>query len=57
MRLALLLISFTTSSILQGCCGDTIINVVNGVYSTKAESKAKVFICQVLLPSSPLVNY
>ena len=39
MKLALLLVSFTTSSILQGCYGDTIINVANGVYSTKAESE------------------
>ena len=39
MRLALLFISFTTSSFLQGCFGDTTINVANGVYSTKAESE------------------
>ena len=39
MKLALLLVSFTTSSILQSCYGDTIINVANGVYSTKAESE------------------
>ena len=40
MRLiALLFVSFITSSILQGCYSDTIINVANGVYSTKAESE------------------
>ena len=39
MRLNLLVISFITSNILQGCYGDTIINVANGVYSTKAESE------------------
>ena len=39
MRFALLFVSFTTSSILQGCYGDTILNVANGVYSAKAESE------------------
>ena len=39
MRLTLLFIYYTTSSVLQGCYGDTIINVANGVYSTKAESE------------------
>jgi len=36
--LILLLIFYTASSILRGCYGQTIINVANGVYSTKAES-------------------
>ena len=38
MILTLLLISCTISSVYQGCYGQTIINVANGVYSTKAES-------------------
>ena len=38
MMLTLLLISCTISSVYQGCYGQTIINVANGVYSTKAES-------------------
>ena len=38
MMLILLLIFYTASSILRGCYGQTIINVANGVYSTKAES-------------------
>ena len=38
MLLSLLLISCITSSVYQGCCGQTIINVANGVYSTTAES-------------------
>ena len=36
--LSLLLISCIASSVYQGCYGQTIINVANGVYSTKAES-------------------
>ena len=36
--LTLLLISCAISSVYQGCYGQTIINVANGVYSTKAES-------------------
>ena len=39
MMLTLLLISYAISSILQGCYGQTIINVADGVYSTKAESE------------------
>ena len=38
MMLTLLLISCAISSVYQGCYGQTIINVANGVYSTKAES-------------------
>ena len=38
MMFTLLLITCTISSIYQGCYGHTIINVANGVYSTKAES-------------------
>ena len=38
MMLTLLLIVCTISTIYQGCYGQTIINVANGVYSTKAES-------------------
>ena len=38
MMLNLLLISCAISSVYQGCYGQTIINVANGVYSTKAES-------------------
>ena len=38
MMLTLLLIACTISSVYQGCYGQTIINVANGVYSTKAES-------------------
>ena len=38
MMLTLLLISFAISNVYQGCYGQTIINVANGVYSTKAES-------------------
>ena len=38
MMLSLLLISCAISSVYQGCYGQTIINVANGVYSTKAES-------------------
>ena len=38
MMFILLLISCITSSVYQGCYGQTIINVANGVYSTKAES-------------------
>ena len=38
MMLTLLLIISAISSIDQGCYGQTIINVANGVYSTKAES-------------------
>ena len=38
MMITLLLISCAISSIYQGCYGQTIINVANGVYSTKAES-------------------
>ena len=38
MMLYLLLITCIVSSVYQGCCGQTIINVANGVYSTKAES-------------------
>ena len=36
--LTLLLISCAISSVYQGCYGQTIINVANGIYSTKAES-------------------
>ena len=39
MMLTLLLVFYTISGILQGCHGDTIINVASGVYSTKAESE------------------
>ena len=38
MMLTLLLIYCAISSVYQGCYGQTIINVANGVYSTKAES-------------------
>ena len=38
MMLTLLLIACIISTINQGCYGQTIINVANGVYSTKAES-------------------
>ena len=38
MMLSLLLSFCIISSILQGCYGQTIINVANGIYSTKAES-------------------
>ena len=38
MMLILLFITCITSSVYQGCYGQTIINVANGVYSTKAES-------------------
>ena len=38
MMLTLLLIICAISNIHQGCHGQTIINVANGVYSTKAES-------------------
>ena len=38
MMFTLLLITCTISNIYQGCYGQTIINVANGVYSTKAES-------------------
>ena len=38
MVLTLLFISCAISSVYQGCYGQTIINVANGVYSTKAES-------------------
>ena len=36
--LSLLLSFYTISSILQGCYGQTIINLANGIYSTKIES-------------------
>ena len=36
--LSLLLSFYTISSILQGCYGQTIINLANGIYSTKVES-------------------
>jgi len=39
MMLTLLLVFYAISSILQDCNGQTIINVANGVYSTKAESE------------------
>ena len=38
MMLTLLVITCVMSSVYQGCYGQTIINVANGVYSTKAES-------------------
>ena len=38
MMLSLLLSFYTISSILQGCYGQTIINLANGIYSTKVES-------------------
>ena len=38
MMLSLLLSFYTISSILQGCYGQTIINVASGIYSTKVES-------------------
>ena len=38
MMLTLLLIYCAISSVYQGCYGQTIINVPNGLYSTKAES-------------------
>ena len=38
MMITVLLISCTISSVYQDCHGQTIVNVANGVYSTKAES-------------------
>ena len=38
MVFSLLLSFYTISSILQGCYGQTIINLANGIYSTKVES-------------------
>ena len=38
MMFSLLLSFYTISSILQGCYGQTIINLANGIYSTKVEN-------------------